>query len=132
MSDQRFLTVQKNRLWLNLHFNDERFNDLHSFYSCCCQKLICKANQLYNSLSQQNSLWQQNHLYEAAHELWKQNKLSSDLSAQSRPVWSKTVCQNMIWHSHKTAEAARLHSQSMKCWLVNASQKEDLFDSLHQ
>ena len=114
MSDQKLSAVQRNKLWLNLCFSDERFNDSHSLCNCCHQKLICKANWLYNNLSQWNSIWWEDHLHEAAHQLWEQNKLSSDLSAQSRSVWSKTVCQNMIWHSHKTAEAARLHLQSMK------------------
>ena len=118
MSNQKLLTVQRDKLWSNLCFSDERFNDSHSFYNHCCQKLICEANWLYNSLSQWNSAHQQNCLYETAHWLWEQNKSSIDLSAQSRSVWSKTVCQNMIWHSHKTAEAARLHSQSMRHWLV--------------
>ena len=120
MGGQRIPAAQRGRLWSNLCPSDGRLNNSHSFCSGCCQRLVCKANQLYNSLSQWNSTHRQNCLYEAAHWLWEQNKLSIDLSAQSRSVWSKTVCQNMIWHSHKTAEAARLHSQSMKCQLVNA------------
>ena len=121
MSDQRLLTAQRSRLWSNLYFSDERFNNLHSFHSHCYQRLICEANQFYNSLSQQNSTQWKDHLHEAAHWLQEQNKLSSDLSAQSRSVWFKTVCQNMIWHSHKTAEAARLCLQLIRYQLVNAS-----------
>ena len=131
MSDQKLSAAQKNKLWSNLCFNDEKFNDSHFFHNCCHQKLICEANQFYNSFFQWNSICRWNCLYEAAHWLWEQNKLSIDLSAQSRSVWSKTVCQNMIWYSHKTTEAAKLHLQSMRHQLVNASWKENLFDSLH-
>ena len=131
MSNQKFLIMQRSRLWSNLCFNNEKFNDLHFFCSCCYQKLICKTNWLYNSFSQWNSIHRWNHLYEAAHWLQEQNKLSIDLSAQSRSVWFKTVCQNMIWHSYKTAEAAKLHLQLMRCWLVNILQKKILFDSLY-
>ena len=81
MSNQRILAAQRDKLWSSLHFNNEKFNNLHFFCNDCHQKLICKANWLYNSLSQWNSIWWEDHLHEAAHQLQEQNKLSSDLPA---------------------------------------------------